>query len=389
MMAENEIILLRRFAESGDAEAFSEIVRRHAGLVYGACLRVLEDKNRAADVVQETFVQLLRNATTITGSVPNWLHRVATRKAIDVIRKDSSRKRREAKYAGGKQVEATKWEEMSVYVDECLNELDEETHEILIAHFFEGRSMADVAAERGVSQPTVSRRIESGVERLRGKLQKRGIIVAVVTLGGLLGQNAAHAAPGFVLKELGKMALVGGPAVTATGAGVAVSATGAGAKAAAGGVLTGIKAKIITAAAVAAVGVGGVVTYQIVSQESQPPAETPMSTMQRKEPVQNTRTEQKQRQAMYDAAAFDKLFEEEAWDDEMGEEFVDYDMSDEGFDDEIEEESQPVMVGAGARAGGAGMGGTVVYIPSVDGYGVRVRIEEEPNSPDEDGSERP
>ncbi|MHC4397245.1 MAG: RNA polymerase sigma factor, partial [Planctomycetota bacterium] len=341
MMAENEIILLRRFAESGDAEAFSEIVRRHAGLVYGACLRVLEDKSRAADAVQETFLQLFRNAKTITGSVPNWLHTVATRKAIDLIRRDHSRKQREAKYAGQKQVEVTKWEDISLYVDECLSELDDETREILIQYFFEGRSTSDVAAEKGISQPTVSRKIESGVSLLRGQLQRRGIIVTVVTLGGLLGQSAVEAAPALVLKELGKMALVGGPAVAASGAGV--GAAGGGAKAAAGGVLTGIKTKVITAAAVAAVGVGGVVTYQNVTQEPQPPAETPTSTVQRKEPVQNTRTVQKQRQAVYDAAAFDKTFEEEAFDDEMGEEFVDYDLMDESFVDEFEEEGSPVM----------------------------------------------
>ena len=45
-MSESETILLRRFAATGDPEAFSEIVRRHAGLVYGACLRVLADKDR-------------------------------------------------------------------------------------------------------------------------------------------------------------------------------------------------------------------------------------------------------------------------------------------------------------------------------------------------------
>ena len=50
-MLESENILLQRFSQTGDAEAFSEIVRRHAGLVYGACLRVLEDKNRAAYAV--------------------------------------------------------------------------------------------------------------------------------------------------------------------------------------------------------------------------------------------------------------------------------------------------------------------------------------------------
>ncbi|MHC4283148.1 MAG: hypothetical protein ACYSWZ_09285 [Planctomycetota bacterium] len=32
MMLENEVVLLHRFAKTGDAEAFSEVVQRHAGL---------------------------------------------------------------------------------------------------------------------------------------------------------------------------------------------------------------------------------------------------------------------------------------------------------------------------------------------------------------------
>ncbi|MCD6394383.1 MAG: hypothetical protein J7M40_12845 [Planctomycetes bacterium] len=42
-MLESESVLLQRFASTGDAEAFSEIVRRHAGMVYGMSLRVLSD----------------------------------------------------------------------------------------------------------------------------------------------------------------------------------------------------------------------------------------------------------------------------------------------------------------------------------------------------------
>ncbi len=37
-MLDSERVLLQRFASTGDAEAFSEIVRRHAGMVYGASL---------------------------------------------------------------------------------------------------------------------------------------------------------------------------------------------------------------------------------------------------------------------------------------------------------------------------------------------------------------
>ncbi len=305
MMLENEVTLLHRFAKTGDAEAFSEVVRRHAGLVYGACLRILADRDRTADAVQETFFQLLQNAGTITGSVPAWLHRVATRRAIDVVRRDSSIRQRETEYAANKPREVRKWQDISGYVDEGLSELDEQTQAILIQHFFEGRSMADIAAGKGISQPTVSRRIESGVAKLRERLGKRGIIVAVATLGGLLGENVVEAAPAIVLKELGKMALTGGTTAAGSGIGSASAASDAGAKAAVGAVMTGVKAKVITAAVVTVVGVGGVVTYNEVTrpvevkqpseqhstqQFRQRPSRKPQRTVQSRPTVRKART---------------------------------------------------------------------------------------------------
>jgi RNA polymerase sigma factor (sigma-70 family) len=259
MMLEKEISLLHRFAKKGDAEAFSEIVRRHAGLVYGASLRVLEDKTRAADVVQETFFQLYKDAGRITGSLPIWLHRVATRKAIDVVRKDSRRKRREAKYAADKHREAQTWEDVSGYIDEGLDELDHETREILMRHFFEGRSMADIADQMSVSQPTVSRRVESGVSKLRETLRKRGVIVATGALVSLLAENAVEAAPALVMKELGKIALLG---TTAASSGSSTAATGA---------VIGIKAKIVAVTAAATIGTVGVVAYKDITQPSKEP----------------------------------------------------------------------------------------------------------------------
>jgi len=260
-MAENELVLLQRFVKGGDAEAFSEIVQRHAPIVYGACLRVLEDQSRAADVVQETFLQLLRDAGKITGSVPSWLHRVATRKALDAVRSDARRRKREARYAADKPLKTTRWEDVSVHVGQGLDELDDETRRILIQRFFQGRTTTDIAADSGVSQPTVSRRVESGVAELREILRKRGIIVAAAALGSLLTQNAAQAAPAIVMKELGKMALIGTTAATASTA----ASVGT-------GVLATVKAKIIVAATVAVVGVGSVATYNQITKPTEPPA---------------------------------------------------------------------------------------------------------------------
>jgi len=278
-MAENEIVLLRRFVEKGDAEAFSEIVHRHAGLVYGACLRILNDRTSAADAVQDTFMQLLRDAAKVTESVPCWLHRVATRKSVDLIRRDSRRRRREARYAAGKMIDSPQWEDVSVHIDEALDELDSETREILIRHFFEGRTTKDIAADNAISQPTASRRIDSGVTRLRTKLHNRGILTAVGALSSLLVGNAVEAAPAVVMKELGKIALAGAKAAAASSVAGASTAVSVAAKATTGVAVTTVKAKLVTVAAVALAGVGGVVTYKhVAGTTAGPPTHSPVVT---------------------------------------------------------------------------------------------------------------
>lgn len=281
---------MHRFVSTGDPEAFTEIVQRHAGLVYGACHRVLADKDRAADAVQETFLQLLRNAKTITGSVPLWLHRVATRKAIDLVRRESSRRSREAVYAADKPHEAKRWQDLSRYVDEGLDDLEEQTREMLIQRFFQGKTTTEIADSEGVSQPTVSRRIDAGVTQLRSKLRGRGVIVSAAAFLALLGENAAQAAPATVVRELGKIALVGSEAAATTAGATAVSAAGAGSAASgtgakvAAGVLAGVKAKVVTAAVVTAVGVGSVVTYNNISEPSAPPKPAPVVSTQQNSP---------------------------------------------------------------------------------------------------------
>ncbi|MHC4604147.1 MAG: RNA polymerase sigma factor, partial [Planctomycetota bacterium] len=198
-MAQDEVVLLQRFVTTGDAAAFSEIVRRHIGLVYSTCLRILADRDKAADATQETFFQFLKKANNVTGSVPAWLHRVATCKAVDTIRTESSRRRAEGRYADVKLREATKWEDLSPYVDQALDALDDPTRGLLIKYFYEGQSVTDIAADKAISRATVSRRLKAAVNRVCRQLRKRGIVVSAVTISSLLSENAVQAAPTVVL----------------------------------------------------------------------------------------------------------------------------------------------------------------------------------------------
>jgi RNA polymerase sigma-70 factor (ECF subfamily) len=222
-MGENEAILLQRFSTRADAEAFAELVRRYVRMVYSASWRVLKDEGDAADVTQETFFELTRQAGRISGSLGSWLHQVATRKSIDLVRRSAHRRHREQRYAQTRSEAIHTWHDLSGYVDEALDNLDESTKSLLLEHFLAGKTTSEIARDRGVSQATVSRRVNDGLEQLRGALRRQGLLVAAGALGAMLMENATQAVPATVLAELSKMAMIGtGGAAAALGGKAAV-----------------------------------------------------------------------------------------------------------------------------------------------------------------------
>jgi|SRR5579864_2694977 len=83
---EGQHIVAARRREPG---AFEALVRRHQGPLYNFCLRMLGQSEDAADVAQETFVQLYSHLGRLDEHEPiaPWLFRVARNRCIDVIRR--------------------------------------------------------------------------------------------------------------------------------------------------------------------------------------------------------------------------------------------------------------------------------------------------------------
>lgn len=76
-------------ARQRDPAAFEALVRRHQQAMFNFCLRMLGQRDDAADVVQETFVQLYSHLGRLDEREPlaPWLFRVARNRCIDVIRR--------------------------------------------------------------------------------------------------------------------------------------------------------------------------------------------------------------------------------------------------------------------------------------------------------------
>ncbi|HVB73122.1 MAG TPA: sigma-70 family RNA polymerase sigma factor [Ktedonobacteraceae bacterium] len=81
---EDEQLLVAR-SQRGDVEAFNQLVLRYQQAVYTVALRMLGDRDIAADVTQETFLAAFRAMPSFRGgsSFRAWLLRIASNQSCD------------------------------------------------------------------------------------------------------------------------------------------------------------------------------------------------------------------------------------------------------------------------------------------------------------------
>ncbi len=75
-------------AQQGDKASLAELVKIYSPKIYGLALRMMRNEEDAEDVLQETFVLMIRKISTFSGksSFYTWLYRVATNVALGKLR---------------------------------------------------------------------------------------------------------------------------------------------------------------------------------------------------------------------------------------------------------------------------------------------------------------
>jgi RNA polymerase sigma-70 factor (ECF subfamily) len=220
--------LLTRWRVEGDGEAFLELARRHSGMVYGVCRRVLRDATEAEDVSQECFATLATHGRMPRGSVGAWLHKMATNRTLDRLKTERRRRARDSRFVEtqGTTVEAA-WDDLQDAVDIAIASLPGKLREPLVAHYLEGESHAGIGGRTGIPRRTISNRIAKGIDEVRKSLAKRGIPVGAATLGTIFGTHMAEAAPASMSSALSKVAMAGPSSVPTVVGGKMVVGAGA------------------------------------------------------------------------------------------------------------------------------------------------------------------
>jgi RNA polymerase sigma-70 factor (ECF subfamily) len=85
----NDEIDLINQAKDGDRRAFSQLVIRHREGVVNVVYRLCGDPQLAEDVAQEAFIRAWQNLPRYQprSAFRNWIYRIATNAALDVLRK--------------------------------------------------------------------------------------------------------------------------------------------------------------------------------------------------------------------------------------------------------------------------------------------------------------
>lgn len=164
---------LARFL-AGDGAAFDRVVEAYQAPLLRFARGVLGDAAAAQDVVQETFIRLLRSAGSLQehGKLQSWLYRTCRNLAIDQMRKEKSMGRTEhqASAEGGAEFPAPDGEverkAMFEHVAVRMQKLTPKERECIVLKVLEGKSYREIADITGISVSNVGFQIHNGLKRL-------------------------------------------------------------------------------------------------------------------------------------------------------------------------------------------------------------------------------
>ena len=165
-------------------DALAEVYRRHGGAAFALARRLLNDRLLAEEVLQEVFLRLWNTPERFDperGSLRAYLLAQTHGRSVDLLRSETSRRRREERDAResasfGDDIER---EVIDLTVSEKVKEVvaglpTDERRAIELA-YFGGHTYRQVAVMLDAPEGTVKSRIRSGLRRLRKDLADAGV----------------------------------------------------------------------------------------------------------------------------------------------------------------------------------------------------------------------
>ena len=181
----SDLELVECFLANRDQAAFAALYRRHGALILGVCHRALSNREDAEDVLQATFLVLIRDLHRLRNrsSLSSWLYGIAHRLSLRVVRARQTRQEvalSEANIEDHHTFELLSRRHELKTLDDELSALPEKLRQVLVLRYLTEKSTADVANELGLTVGAVDGLMKRAKQRLRQRLLRKGISIGAV-----------------------------------------------------------------------------------------------------------------------------------------------------------------------------------------------------------------
>jgi len=173
-------VLLARTAE-GDRSAFRSLYDRSSAKLFGVVLRILKDRQKSEDVLQDVFVKVWQKAGSYDpgqGRPITWMATIARNRAIDIIRATRPEKtidepgdEEEIFRLGGQDAEHVDLAELES-LRFCLGEMKDDDRNYVLLAYYEGFSREELAERFEAPVGTIKTRLRRGLLALRSCLER-------------------------------------------------------------------------------------------------------------------------------------------------------------------------------------------------------------------------
>jgi RNA polymerase sigma-70 factor (ECF subfamily) len=188
---------------SGDARAFSTLVQRHRQAVYNFIFRYVGHQARAEDVLQETWLKVVRGSSEYEPKArfTTWVFTIARNLCVDTARKESYRQADSLDAPVGGDSEGRELGQLvpdtqgaspdraahntrlRPLLTQALQSLPPEQREVFLLREYHGVGFKEIAEVTGVNENTVKSRMRYALEGLRKRLAELGVDAGLMAEG--------------------------------------------------------------------------------------------------------------------------------------------------------------------------------------------------------------
>jgi RNA polymerase sigma-70 factor (ECF subfamily) len=186
---ENEITLITAF-KKGDPKAFEKLFDRHHKKLYLFLYRLLNSKEDAEEIVQDTFIKIWEKRAEFIEGYPfeSFLFKIAKNAFLNLNRKRVNRKIVEShlefltEITSGSTDEYVIFNETKAIVNTIIDNLPPKRKEIFLLRRIEGLSRQEIADKLDISIITVDSQLLKANKYLKEELKKYSLLILILFL---------------------------------------------------------------------------------------------------------------------------------------------------------------------------------------------------------------